>query len=94
NDLLESVISRVYRNLEILEFTSDMNYDLISELIYSIEILKLYNCIETKEMIIKLAQYLFPPEVVNKITNEKESITRKARFRHFKVDRVTGETIR
>ena len=94
NDLLESVISRVYRNLEILEFTADMNYDLISELIYSIEILKLYNCIETKEMIIKLAQYLFPPEIVEKISNEKESITRKARFRHFKVDKVTGETIR
>jgi hypothetical protein len=94
NDLLESVISRIYRNLEILEFRGDMNYDLISELIYSLEILKLYNCIETKEMIIKLAEYLFPPEIIEKISKERESFTRKAKFRHFKVDRTTGETIR
>ncbi|MFW9952246.1 MAG: hypothetical protein ACFFKA_19165, partial [Candidatus Thorarchaeota archaeon] len=93
-DLLESVISRIYRNLEILEFTADMNYDLISELIYSLEILKLYNCIETKEMIFKLSQFIFPPEVLNSLLKEKESLTRKAEFRHFKVDRITGETIR
>jgi len=93
-DLLESVISRIYRNLEILEFTADMNYDLISELIYSLEILKLYNCIETKEMIFKLSQYLFPPEVLETLLKEKESFIKKAEFRHFKVDRITGETIR
>ncbi|MFX0104237.1 MAG: hypothetical protein ACFE75_01945, partial [Candidatus Hodarchaeota archaeon] len=63
-DLLKNIVSRIYRNLELLDFSVDTNYDLISELFYSIESLKLFNCIETKEMIIHLAKYLFPEEVV------------------------------
>ena len=93
-NLLGSIISRIYRNLEILDFSADMNFDLLSELFYSLESLKLFNCIETKEMMIHLAKFLFPQEVVDKVTNTKELIKpKKARFRHLKVNKITGETI-
>jgi len=92
-DLLSGIVSRIYRNLEILEISADTNYDLFSELNYSFESLKLFNCIETKEMIIHLAKYLFPQEVVNKISDEEEIRETKAKFRHFKVNKITGETI-
>ncbi|MHA1669820.1 MAG: hypothetical protein ACTSV5_04485 [Promethearchaeota archaeon] len=91
-DLLSSIISKIYRNLELLEFSADMNFDLISELFYALEILKLFNCIETREMIIHLTKHLFPQEVVESIKNNQEVVNPEARFRHFKVDRITGET--
>ena len=94
-DLLKMIVSRIYRNLEILDFSRDTNNDLVSELFYSIESLKLFNCIETKEMILRLANYMFPEDIVVKISNSEEINTDKttAKFRHFKVDRITGETI-
>ncbi len=92
-DLLNSIVSRIYRNLELLEFSADTNFDLISELFYSFESLKLFNCVETRQMIIHLAKYLFPKEIVEKISLNTEIIKTKARFRHLKVDRITGETI-
>ncbi|MFX0186279.1 MAG: hypothetical protein ACFE8A_00935 [Candidatus Hodarchaeota archaeon] len=92
-DLLGNIISRIYRNLEILDFSVDTNYDLVSELFYSIESLKLLNCIETKQMIIHLAKYLFPQNVVDTILNSEEIAQTKARFKHLKVNRITGETI-
>jgi len=90
--LLESIISRIYRNLELLEISEDTNFDLISELLYSFENLKLFNCIETQEMILKMAKYLFPPEVVEKLSSSSEINRVQARFRHLKVNRITGET--
>ncbi len=90
--LLESVISRIYRNLELLEFSEDTNFDLMSELLYSFENLKLFNCIETQEMILKMAKYLFPPEVEEKLSSSSELNRIQARFRHLKVNRITGET--
>ena len=92
-EILKSVISRIYRNLELLDFSIDTNFDLVSELFYSLESLKLFNCIETREMIIHLAKYLFPKEIVEKISISKELIRNKAKFRHLKVNRITGETI-
>ncbi|MFX1260073.1 MAG: hypothetical protein ACFFBZ_00850 [Promethearchaeota archaeon] len=92
-DLLNSIVSRIYRNLELLEFSADTNFDLISELIYSFESLKLFNCVETRQTIIHLAKYLFPKKVVEKISLNTDIVKTKARFRHLKVDRITGETI-
>jgi hypothetical protein len=77
----------------LLDFSIDTNYDLISELFYSLESLKLFNCIETKEMILHLAKFLFPQDIYEKISNTKEIIREKAKFRHLRVDRFTGETI-
>ncbi|MHA1468028.1 MAG: hypothetical protein ACTSP6_08125, partial [Promethearchaeota archaeon] len=61
----------------------------------SIEVLKLLNCIEKKEMILSLANYMFPKEVVDKISSGEEINTDQttARFRHFKVNKITGETM-
>jgi hypothetical protein len=92
-NLLEMVISRIYRNLEIIDFSSDTNLDLVSELFYSCESLKLFNCIETKQTIIHLAKYLFPQKIITTITNSEHITQKKARFRHIKVNRITGETI-
>ncbi|MFW9998731.1 MAG: hypothetical protein ACFE9Q_05925 [Candidatus Hodarchaeota archaeon] len=92
-DLLKVIVSRIYRNLELLDFSVDTNYDLLSELFYSIESLKLFNCIETKEMIKHLAKYLFPQEIFDTISSSKETIREKAKFRHLKVNKITGETI-
>ncbi|HEY0088023.1 MAG TPA: hypothetical protein VGB37_04225, partial [Candidatus Lokiarchaeia archaeon] len=92
-NLLEMVISRIYRNLEIIDFSSDTNLDLVSELFYSCECLKLFNCIETKQTIIHLAKYLFPQKVTTIIMNSELLTKKKARFRHIKVNRITGETI-
>jgi len=93
-DLLGNIISRIYRNLEILSFSRDMNYDLLSEIFYSCESLKLLNCIETKQMIVHLAKYLFPEEIVDRISSiENVSTVAKAKFRHLKVNRITGETV-
>jgi len=93
HEILKGIVSRIYRNLEILDFSAETNFDLISELFYSFESLKLFNCIETKQMIIHLAKYLFPQEVVDQISKEKEVLYTQARFRHLKVNKITGETI-
>ncbi len=92
-DLLKSIVARIYRNLEILDFSSDTNYDLISELTYSLECLKLFNCIETKQMIIHLAKYLFPDDVVHTILKSEEITHTAARYRHLHVNRTTGDII-
>ena len=92
-DILDNIISKIYQNLEILQFSSDMNHDLVSELFYSCESLKLLNCIETIQMKTCLARYLFPSEIVDKIREEDDINRSNARFRHHKVSRITGETI-
>ncbi|MFX1497603.1 MAG: hypothetical protein ACFFBH_08765 [Promethearchaeota archaeon] len=92
-DLLDSIITRIYRNLELINFSSETNHDLVSEIFYSVESLKLFNCIETKEMITHLVKYLFPQEVVDKIVNSEKITETEARFKHLKVNRISGETV-
>ena len=92
-DLLGSIITRIYRNLELINFSSETNHDLVSEIFYSVESLKLFNCIETKEMITHLVKYLFPEEVVDKIKNSEQIADKEARFRHLKVNRISGDTV-
>jgi len=92
-EILDKVVTRIYRNLEVINFCVETNYDLVSELFYSCETLKLFNCIETKEMIIHLAKYLFPKEIVEEILDIKEIGRMDAKFRHLRVNRITGETI-
>ncbi len=91
--LLDNIVSRIYRNLELIDFSVDTNYDLVSEIFYSVESLKLFNCIETNQMIIHLAKFLFPQEIVKKISSSEDIISTTTRFRHLKVNKITGETI-
>jgi hypothetical protein len=92
-NLLDKIISKIYRNLEILDFSQEINYDLVSELFYSCESLKLLNCIETKQMITLLAKDLFPQEVISKILNNEEIIGINSRLRNLKVCKITGEML-
>ncbi len=46
-------------------------------------------------MIIYLAKYLFPDGIVEKIANVEDNIKDQttARFRHLRINRITGDTI-
>ena len=92
-NLLDNIVSRIYRNLELLEFSSDMNLDLLSELVYSLESLRLFNCINSDEMVIALAQHLFPEKVVNKLKSIKGTSSPSKRSKHMMVNKITGETV-
>jgi len=93
NVLLDNIISRIYRNIELLTFSEDTSYDLVSELFYSCESLKLLNCIEKKSVVIHLGRYLFPEEIYKEIENTQDFEFDKENFRHLGVNRTTGETI-
>ncbi len=93
HNLLENIVSRIYRNLEILNFLEDMNLDLLSELVYSIESLRLFNCINSEEMILSLVKHLFPVEVERKLLNSEKIKGSNVRSKHMMVNRITGETV-
>lgn len=93
NRVLDNIISRIYRNIELLNFSKDTSYDLVSELFYSCESLKLLNCIEQESVIVHLIRYLFPKKVYEKIENSEGFKFDKDNFRHLGVNRITGETI-
>ncbi|MBD3196424.1 MAG: hypothetical protein GF317_15300 [Candidatus Lokiarchaeota archaeon] len=92
-NFLERIISRIYRNLEILAISEETNYDLVSELFYSVEILRLLNCIETKSVILHLAKHLFPEQVVEKVLSIDDIVSDTAKFRHIYVSKQNGEKI-
>jgi len=92
-NLLGNIIDRIYRNLEVLDFSEDTSYDLLSELFYSCESLKLLNCIEEKSMLIHLARFLFPKEIYNEIEKAEDFSFDKKNFRHLGVSPRTGETL-
>lgn len=91
-NLLDNLVSKIYRNLEFLEFSEYMNMDLLSELFYSIESLRLFNCIKLKENTLHFARYLFPKEVEIKILNYIETNSSRMRSKYLIVNRITGET--
>ncbi|MHA1488522.1 MAG: hypothetical protein ACTSRI_02570 [Promethearchaeota archaeon] len=92
-DFIDKIISKIYRNLEMLNFSEETNYDLISEIYYSCETLKLLNGIKTKHALIHLARYLFPQQIVNKILNGKKITASSVKFNHSKISKITGQTI-
>lgn len=65
----------------------------MSEIFYSCESLKLFNCIETKEMIFHLARYLFPEGILENGLFKRGIDRKAAKFRHLKVNKLTGQTI-
>jgi len=93
NIIIDNIISRIYRNLELLTFSEDTSYDLVSELFYSCESLKLLNCIEKNSVIVHLARYLFPEKIYKNIEKAEDFNFDKKNFRHLAVDPTTGETI-
>lgn len=95
--LLDVVISRIYRNLELISFSCEINFDLITEILYSCETLKLLNCVEEKQFVALIVKYLFPDEVINHIENKKNIDAylkgEKNKFRHVKICNITGEAL-
>jgi hypothetical protein len=90
-NILDDIIFRIYRNLELIGFSEDTSHDLFSEIFYSCESLKLINCVDCKEMNVKMGKHLFPKKVINKIMEAKVFSFDKAHFRHYTVDEITGE---
>ncbi|MCK4281339.1 MAG: hypothetical protein KAX10_04420 [Candidatus Lokiarchaeota archaeon] len=89
---LESIIQKIYTNLMFLKFTEDVNFDLVSEIFYSCESLKLLNCIETKETLVQLSKYLFPDYITNKIARIGTLPKNNIKYRYFKIDKKTGRS--
>ena len=92
-NILESILSRIYQNLELIQFSKDMNFDIISELFYSCESLKVLNYVETKQTRDCLTALLFPEEIKNQLDKKDIIVRDNVRLRHLKVNRITGETI-
>ncbi len=90
---LKNVLGKIYRNLNFLKFAKNINFDLISEIFYSCESLKLLNCIETKETLTQLSQFLFPDYVTNIVVNSKALPKNNIKYRYWKIEKVTGHTI-
>ncbi len=92
--LLDQIISKIYRNIELINFSKDTNFDLLSELFYSFETLKLINCIESPDMIKNLIKYILPSDIVEKIMKSGNIFKENNKnFRHFKIDKITGSAI-
>ncbi|MBD3341823.1 MAG: hypothetical protein GF353_22150 [Candidatus Lokiarchaeota archaeon] len=93
NNFINSAISRIYRNLEILNFSEETNYDLVSELFYSCETLKLFNSANADSMLISLVNFLFPQPIVDKIARNKSRLHKRSKFEHIQLCKTTEEII-
>lgn len=89
-NFIENIIQKIYRNLTFLKFEEDINFDLVSEIFYSCESLKLLNCIETKETLSQLSKYLFPDYITDKIDKIGSLPKNNIKYRYFKIDKITG----
>lgn len=92
-NFIDSILEEIYTTLAFIQFSEDINFDLISELFYSCESLKLLNCIETKETLTQLSNYLLPDYVTEKIKNSFSLSRDKIQFRYYKIERISGHTI-
>jgi len=92
-NFLENFLGKIYRNLNFLKFAKEINFDLISEIFYSCESLKLLNCIETKETLTQLSQFLFPDYITNEVAKIRALPKNNIKYRYFKIEKVTGHSI-
>ena len=67
HEFIDKIILRIYRNLELISFSDEINFDLISELDFSLETLKIINCIDDGCFLSQIGNYLFPNEVIDKM---------------------------
>ncbi len=91
--LFLSLLKIIYRNLEIITFNENLNIDLLSELLYALESLKLMNSTDIPLYSTFIGQYIFP-EAVIKLINPKRNINPESfKIRIYRVDKVTGELL-
>lgn len=79
--------------MEILDFSKEINYDLVSEIYYSCESLKLLNCVETKYMLMLLAKNLIPNEIISSLLNNGDLNRPSPRLRNIEVSKMAGEIL-
>ena len=92
--ILDNIISRIYRNLQLIDFSKDINYDLLTELFYACESLQLLNCIENKSMVELLAQHLFPMGILGQFkASGQENGFNNSKLFQLKISKDTGEVI-
>ncbi|MBD3215796.1 MAG: hypothetical protein GF311_24515 [Candidatus Lokiarchaeota archaeon] len=93
--VLDKIISRIFRNLEITDLSKDINFDLITELYYACESLQLLNCLDTMQMTELLGKNLFPNEIIDPIMNNGRSRLKEdeTRLRDIRVSKSTGELL-
>ncbi|MHA1149685.1 MAG: hypothetical protein ACTSR8_15725 [Promethearchaeota archaeon] len=91
-NIINSLLSIIYRNLQIVNLNHKMNYDLISEIFYACEGLKLINCIEHETTLEHLLSALFPKDILNK--GSKKSLPQfqySTKLAPVKVSEITGD---
>lgn len=92
--ILDNIISRIYRNLQLIDFSEDINYDLLTELFYACQSLQLLNCIENESMVELLAKHLFPTRVLQKFIDSDETPTfNNSKLFELKISKDTGDLI-
>lgn len=90
NEILSYTVSKIYRNLEMLNISEEANYDLLSELFYALETLKLLNCIDDSNTLIHLTRDLFPNYFSNRLIDEEMQFKN---INYLSVNHITGDTI-
>jgi len=93
--IIDKIISRIFRNLEITDLSKDINYDLITELYYACESLQLLNCLDIQLMIELIGINLFPDEMVDPLLNNGRNRIKASdsRLRDIRISRKTGELL-
>ncbi|TXT67585.1 MAG: hypothetical protein BAJALOKI1v1_50025 [Promethearchaeota archaeon] len=92
-EIIDRLISRIFRNLQLIDFSKDINYDLLTELYYACESLQLLSCMGVENMIKNLARHLFPDNIIDELLSNGRIRNRNSRLCDLKVDRLTGELI-
>ncbi|TFF63765.1 MAG: hypothetical protein EU521_00430 [Promethearchaeota archaeon] len=91
-DLLENIVNRIHRNIELLTFSQSTNNDLFSEIFYSCESLKIINCINDTSMYRQIIKYMVPDEISEVITDNKDFPPKQNPFREISLNEL-GEDI-
>lgn len=84
-NILKEITKKIYRNLAILVLDKDTCNDLLSEILYSLESLRLLNSINSKETYSHLIQYLFP-----KVISPKD-MKNHPELRMPTINKITGD---
>ena len=92
-DIVERLVSKIHRNLTIFILDEDISADIISELVYSFESLKLLNCISTKDSYSHLINYILPNQVASQLTQNFKQYSEISNCKELKINKITGDLI-
>ena len=90
-DIINTLVKKIHQNLTILILNDETSNDIISELVYSFECLKLLNCINTKESFSHLVNYFLPNQAIAQIQQDLEQIPEISNCKQLKINKITGD---